>query len=391
MRAESVETRPAPVGWALLTLRHRGRSPWTQVLLGAVVVAVSLLAVDRGFAVARDQSVTASGNDGLRTILVDSTGASELDRSALTVLAEADGVEAIYPHASASIYAGPEGDGTWQLLVRAFDPTIAPVDQVPGPGQIIMPAQHEGTDFEAVVGRPLSIGYSARIGVDAGESRADEVSLVGTYPVGDIQDIPMAYAHFEDVLRWQAARVGVEPEEMLEQFGTEGLTIVTATSQDVPAVLDTLDALGVSGARSLDSGGLLAQTLDDGARSLLFASLAILALLSVLLAVAGAVRHRARTKEYALLRVHGWSIRSLRRLITTESLLISVASVLVGTAAGVVLIAVVGGGVRTGSIVGSVLATGGVYLVSGWIGVVLGRRRALRADPYLAVRDGDAG
>lgn len=391
MRAEPRENRPAPLGWAMMSLRHRGRSPWIQMVLGAVVVAVALVAVNQGLMVARQQSATVAENDALRTIIVDGSGASAVDRAALTVLAEVDGIDMVYPHASASIYAGPDGDGTWQILVRTFDPTIAPVDTAPQTGQIVMPAQHEGTDFEAAVGLSLSIGYTARIGAESGESRADEVRVLATYPPADLEDIPTAFANFEDVLRWQAARVGTGPEEMLEQFGTEGLTIVTRTPEEVPDVLAVLGTLGISGARALDTGGLIAQALDAGARTLLFASVASLALVSVLLAAAAAVQHRARTREYALLRVHGWSIRSLRRLITAETLLVSVAAVLLGTAAGVSAVAVLSGGtVGVGTLTAG-LVTSGVFLTSGWLGAALGRRRALRSDPYLAVRDGDAG
>lgn len=390
MRPEPQENRPAPVGWALMSLRHRGRSPWIQVVLGAVVVAVALVAVNQGLMVARQQSTTVAENVALRTIVVDGSGASALDRAALTVLAEVDGVDQLYPHASASIYAGPDGEGIWQLLVRAYDPTIAPVDTAPRTGQIVVPEQHEGTNFTAAVGLPLSIGYTARIGVESGESRVDEVDVLTTYPPADLQDIPTAFAAFEDVLRWAAARVGTGPEEMLEQFGTEGLTVVTRTPEDVPTVLAALGALEISGARALDTGGIISQALDAGARTLLLASIASLALVSVLLAAAGAVRHRARTREYALLRVHGWSIRSLRRLITAETLFVSLLAVLLGTAAGVGAVAVLRGGELVTGTLTAALVTGGVYLVSGWLGAALGRRRALRSDPYLAVRDGDA-
>lgn len=391
MLPEPRESRPAPLGWVLMSLRHRGRSPWIQVVLGAVVVAVALVAVNQGLMVARQQSTTVAENVALRTVVVDASGAADVDRAALAVLAEVDGVDELYPHASASIYAGPEGEGTWQLLVRAYDPTIAPAGPTPPQtGQIIVPEQHEGTDFTAVVGQPLSIGYTARIGAESGESKADEVSVLATYPPAQVQDIPTAFATFEDVLRWSAARVGTGPEEMLDQFGTEGLTIVTHTPEDVPSVLAALGTLEISGARALDAGGIISQALDAGARTLLLASVASLALVSVLLATAGAVRHRARTREYALLRVQGWSIRSLRRLITAETLLVSLIAVLLGSAVGVATVAVLRGGDVGGGTLTAALVTGSVYLASGWLGAVLGRRRALRADPYLAVRDGDA-
>lgn len=389
MRAELRESQPSPLGWALMSLRHRSGSPWLQMVLGTLVVAVALIAVNQGLVVARQQSTTVAESDALRTIVVDASGAGALNRAALTGLAEIEGVDGLYPHASASIYAGPDGDGTWQMLVRAFDPTIAPMETAPGIGQIVMPVQHEGTDFEAAVGLPLSIGYTARIGEESGESRADEVRVLATYPPADLSDIPTAFAAFEDVLRWQAARVGTVPEEMLEQFGTEGLTIVTRTPEDVPDVLAALGTLQVSGARALDTGGVIARALDSGARTLLLVAVASLALVSVLLAAVGATQHRARTPEYALMRVHGWSIRSLRRLITAETFLVSLVALLLGTTVGVGALAVLGNGVAAPGVLPAAILTGGVYLTSAWTGAVLGRRRALRSDPYLAVRGGD--
>ncbi len=382
--------RPGVFGWTVLALRYRGRSAWIQAILGAVVVAVALVTIDQGLMVARQQAGVADG-DSLRTIVVDASGAAALDRAALTALAGVDGVEVVYPHASASIYAGPDGDGTWQVLVRAFDPTVAPFDEAPRAGEIVMPAQHEGTDFAAAVGLPLSIGYTARIGAGSGESWSDEVRILATYPPSDLEDIPTAFGAFEDVLRWQAARVGTGGEEMLEQFGTEGLTIVARTPDDVPGVLAALGALGISGARTLDSGGVIARALDDGARTLLLVAVAGLALVSLLLGAAAAQQHHARTREYALLRVHGWSIRSLRRLITVETFLVALAAVVLGSVGGVGIVAVLRAGVTADATGIGAALTAAVFLASALLGAAVGSRRALRADPYLAVRDGDAG
>lgn len=394
------------LGWASLTWR-RGRAAG-RGSVGAVTVVVAVLAAllcltdGAGRAVSRD--LLESG--GLTQIDVasfdDRASVRPLTTDALEGIARVPRVEAVEPVHGATLYAAPDsGLPGFSLPARSWRPSLD-VPIVEGEAErldadeVVLPARAQGVDFQALVGEGIEVGYTVRTGPDEGTSASTSVQVAAVYdPSYQVDGVEVAYAPNDRVARWAAAREGLDVERFQRSVGADRAVVVAEDQAAVAPVTEALQGLGFAAVpvaeRIRRLPGVL-RALAPLGTLVLAAAVGLAGLLG-----ASAVRQSvaARVRELAVLRVLGWRVGDVRRLLVAESTISGAVAGVTGTVAGVALAlaltpalqALLGLPVSPGDVLRPVvLLVPLVPLVSVTAGALLAARRTLRVDPYLTAR-----
>lgn len=322
-----------------------------RVTVGAALVAVVLAWVHWGLASASPS--TAAAPTALHAITVHAGGTTTLTRDVLDAVRELDGVTGVFPRATASIRAAGLGDGDAgaALHARSYDPTVSPADVEPARGEIVLPATLAGADLSARVGTTVDVEYGA-------DATTTSRTVAAVYPPGPSSaSTPTAVASFDDVAAWQAARLGLTADGMLQSLGADGMTVLAASADDAHDVLRGLRDLGVTTARAVEPAGRAATAALAGVP--VAPAMVVVVLLALTALAFGALA--ARTRELGV-------------------------AVVVGSLVGVVLVTLHvargtdPGPVALGRLALAVALTGATSVVSGRVGSALVARTAL-AEP----------
>ncbi|MEU2183519.1 FtsX-like permease family protein [Streptomyces thermolilacinus] len=402
-----------PGGWSGLTWRRDSNSlrrALTTVTALSALLALSV-GVTSGASTAVERDVLSSG--GLTQIELATTGsgsgaggsARPLTQDVLTEAAGIDGVTQVVPAYAASVYAATETGGTYILGANSYVPgsTIPVVEgQAPGKqladGQIIVPAKADGTDLGGFVGRTLTFSHTVGTGPNTGTTKDIALTVVAAYDPSWQPDGPgAAYVSPTTALRLAAARAAQTPTEFMSTEGAQSALVVTEHQRYVAPVTAALQKLGISASPVSDRIGNL-PGLFGAVQWFTLVLAALLAVVSLLLGAARAMDSvRARLAQFAVLRVLGESMSSLRRLLISEAVRTGLAAGLLGLLAGAAVAAVLSGPlsealgltIRPWDTIpgpGWVLAVLVLPVLGLAVGALVGGRRALADDPYLTVR-----
>jgi putative ABC transport system permease protein len=382
--------------------RSLRRAVPTLTLLAAVLTASAGVAAGAAGAVQRD----VLGSGGLTQIELSSfegdASVRPLTTSALRDAGNVPGVRHVVADYPGTLYA--EEQGTYDLTSR----TLTPGDDLPvtegdlpaglGRDEVVLPAAAQGTDFGPLLGRTVGFGYTKATGSGSGATDVITLKVVALYDPSWQADGPgAAYLAEDTAALLAAARAGLEPELFREREGARSAVVVVAHQRQVAGVV-----------RALQDDGFSASAVSDRVRHLpgLFgaADLAMRAgvlVLAVGALVLGAVRAadsaRARTGQFAVLRILGSGRPELRRILLGEAVLSGGAAGVAGVALGTVVSVALAGPLsdvlglpitRTDALPGAGWAAAALVLpVAGLaLGTLLGSREALRRDPYLTAR-----
>ncbi|WP_267242994.1 FtsX-like permease family protein [Streptomyces sp. PR69] len=401
-----------PGGWSGLTWRRDGNSlrralPAVAVLSGLLAVCVG---VTSGASEAVERDVLSSG--GLTQIELsapgsggDASSARPLTADILDEAGKLDGVVTVVPDFAASVYAAEETGGTYVLGANGYVPGStmpvvkgsAPKDQL-ADGQIIVPAKAEGTDLAPFVGKTVTFSHTVGTGPSTGTTEDIRLTVVAAYDPSWQPDGPgAAYVSPGTGLRLAAARAGQSPQQFMDEQGAQSAVVVTRHQRTVAAVTSELQNLGVSASPVSDRIGNL-PGIFGAVQWLTLALAALLAAVSLLLGATRAMDSvRARLAQFAVLRVLGESLASLRSLLVGEAVRTGLAAGAIGLVAGGATAALLASPLS--GALGLTIRAADTIPAPWWAlavlilpilglaaGALVGGRRALSDDPYLTVR-----
>ncbi|MDK1472278.1 ABC transporter permease [Streptomyces sp. 549] len=268
-------------------------------------------------------------------------------------------------------------------------------------GEMVLPARAQGDDLRTVLGKRITVDTTRFVSDGEGTGATSSVRVVGLYdPSWQLDGPDAAYTDDATVVNWAAAKAGVPEDSFLSTVGYNQLTILTASSGDVPAVLDSVQAMGFP-------ASTLQQQLHALPTVLELIRLVGKVLLGVLglLAFAGAITvtgalSRQRAREIGILKALGFRTRTVCVLLVFEMVLVGAAAALLGLVGGAVLSTVtaatlrgipdlapyLGGGLLLPSPATSSLLLAATVLVVA-AGSLLPARRAARLAPTDAMKD----
>ncbi|MFJ3235042.1 FtsX-like permease family protein [Streptomyces sp. NPDC086787] len=392
--------------WSLYTWRRDGRS--LRRALPTLTVLAALLTTSAGAAAGAAGAVERDvlGSGGLTQIELSSfegdASVRPLTTSALRDAAHVPGVRRVVADYSSVLYA--EEDGTYDLTSR----TLTPGDELPvtgggiparlGPGEVVVPAAAQGTDFAPLLGRTVAFGYTRATGGASGTTAVIKLKIVALYdPAWQVDGPGVAYLSEDTAALLAAARAGQDPGVFRDREGAQSAVVVVGHQRQVAAVT-----------RSLQAAGFSASPVSDRVRNLpgLFgvadlamrAGVLVLALAAIGLgAVRAADSARARLGQFAVLRILGSGRPELRRILLGEAVLSGGVAGVVGAVVGTGLSVLLAGPLSavlglpiglTDALPGPAWAAAAVVLpaLGLAVGTLLGSREVLRSDPYLTAR-----
>lgn len=393
---------PRPRQWFGLSVRRRFSTARDLVLpvAFATLVLSSILtpvAVLSGFVRAQEVSSTA-----LTQVDVTPAAAAENQVGGITSkdierMAAISGVVDVLPNTSVGIYAA---DGsTWALTLHVLNPANLPPDLPESAADevvsdsIVVPDEADGSNLSALVGQAVPVSYTRMTGDSTGELSEREVRFAASYESTWQGYGPgVALASEDLVLELLAARGGLQPEDYLATVGLTAVTVTSSSSDQVPQVTAELRNLGFTAVPMGDRLGTLPGIFAIFPQILLVAACgsAILLLLQLSRAVRGSLERRA--PEFALLRIHGWTSRDVKHLISLDVAAGSLAGAFGGALAGVLigtlLVVALVPGVAPPLVLTGALAVPALSLIVAvfcLIVSVVASRRALRTDPFITV------
>jgi len=331
---------PSVVTWWRLSLRRgfsSARQLFSTALLAALLVSalgVPVFLVSR--AVSEQQAGAGSQLNTLRVEMPAASADSGITAGTLDGISELPGVSDVVIDLKTAIYGA--GDETWDASLQVARPWLLP----PGAttrhltgDQVIVPDLVDGVSMSSRVGASLPITYTRGTGQSTGEQVAGEVQVVGTYPAswsGYGQDAVLGCQ--ELVVRLYAARYAQQPSEVLQQSGVGGAWVQVDDQAHMEPVMTTLRAQGFDVTAERDRLGALPGLLASFPLILAAVGFGMGLLLSVqiLQSVRGSLEQRSR--EFGLLRMRGYSVSDIRRLVTLEVVSSVTFGALVGAAIG---------------------------------------------------------
>ncbi|MDQ1732654.1 MAG: putative transport system permease protein [Pseudonocardiales bacterium] len=394
----------------VFTLRRR--------LLGQVVlITLSVALCTTAFGVADNaESVSNRGileSVANRSITVDRTidrqGAPILSDSAVTRFRNLAGVQSVEP--STKVSFGYKGAGVAGVLLYATSarPSLLPpiTDSTRSAvfplasREVVLPAIAEGSDLSALLGKRLTVQTVSQTGASNGIGSSDTVTVVGLFdPKWQIDGPAAAYLDQASVIRWSALAAGVPQSRYTSQIGYNAVTVVAATSQEVPRLLGVIQSEGFS-AMALQQQLKALPALLGLVRTASRALLVVLALVALVgtLTVSGALV-RQRTREIGILKATGFSNRSIFTTFVAEAMLTATVAVMTGLVLGAfgawLLRMLLRRSADLSDYLGSgwpfpnastVLLISAVSLAVVALGALLPSGRAARMDPLTAMRD----
>lgn len=335
---------PSVVAWWRLSLR-RGFSSARQLFATALLAGllVSALGVPV-FLVARAVAEQQAGaGSQLNTLRVE-TPAASLDSGITTAtlagMAQIPGVSAVVVDLKATIYGA--GDQTWDANIQVIRPWLPPpgvtTQQLTG-DQVIVPDVIDGVAMTSLLGTSVPITYVRGTGQSTGEQAGGQVRIVGTYPATWSGYGPDAVLGSQElVVKLYAARYAQQPSEVLERSGVSGAWVQVYDQSQVEPVGRALRAQGFDVTSERDRLGALPGLLASFPVILAAVAVGMAVLLSVQILQSVRVGLEQRAREFGLLRMRGYRVADVRRLVTLEV----VSSVTFGAVVGVLAGAGVG-------------------------------------------------
>lgn len=393
-------------GWALLSWRRDERS--LRGALVAMTVPAFLLVLAAGVASGAAQAIDTQvlGSGGLTRIELSSFEGEDsvrpLTTEALREAAGVPGVTGVVADYPATLYAEREGTydlGSHTLPAGGEVPVVAGrLPGVLGARQVVLPAEAQGTDFRAVLGKTVPFGYTRATGAGTGTSEVMRLEVVALYdPAWQVDGVGGAYLAEGTAAELAAARAGKPVGEFRARDGAAGAVVSVGHQRQVAEVT-----------RALQEAGFAASPVSDRVRQLpgLFgvadlgmrAGVGVLGLSAFVLGwVRARESARARLESFAVLRVLGSGRSDLRRLLLGEAALTGVVAGGIGLVLGSGLSVALAGPLSgvlglpiglTDALPGAgwALAAVGLPVVGLGAGVWAGGRAALRQDPYVAAR-----
>lgn len=390
--------------WAWLRSRRRSSAATSTVV--RVVAASLLVALIGGLLMtvraAVDREVVGGGSLRVIEVSTAAQGNRPLTQAALDSIADMAGVSAVQPTVDgASVYGA---DGGWDLSISALQPALAPPGEAPAlrDWELYVPASWQGVDFTAQVGRVLRVGYTIRSGPGEGATKEVPMTIAATYdPQWQVHGTLLAFANPKTAIMIAAAHEGVDATTYMKTRGAASALIVADSQDNVRDLTDRLRTAGFAASPLADRLGDL-----PGVFALLpYVLAAVTAIAALMLfsssfgAISNAVRHQLH--DLALMRVNGWSVRDIRRLLRVETLIATMSGAIIG----VVLSCCIGVplarfgltqvDLQTGPLLGDVAQFAFVAafvlvgtVVTSLLAAHVAASRSLETDPYLAVHDG---
>lgn len=396
--------RPDILGWARLRARRGAqRAAPTVAAFATIATAVLLGGLAWNVQATVEADVLAGGSLAVVEVRADGAEARALTGSALDRLRATSGVAAVEPAIDgASMYAA---DGAWVLPIVAYQASQPPPGGAapPAPGEFLAPARAQGVDFAERVGEEIPLEITTRTGPDEGTSEPRTLVLSGTYdPAWQVYGPGVALLAFDTALEIVAAREGASPEAYLDGVGVDSALVVADDPGAVSALAEQLRADGFAASPLADRLGRLPGVFAVLPYAVALAAGFGLIVLVTTVAASVAATVRGQVGELALLRVNGWGVADVRRLVAVEGVLSTIIGAVAGGLLAVIATPVISAGaidlIGTATDVAAlvwrpaVLALGAVVLSVGVGGVaaIAAAHRSLRTDPYLAIGREDA-
>ncbi|MGV8885930.1 MAG: FtsX-like permease family protein [Microbacteriaceae bacterium] len=401
-----------PLQWWALSVQRGFSSSVAVVVLCAVCTALLAALLVPIITVAESVSAQRTGSGVLTQIDVsagdgESGSAPALTTDSRALIAALPGVRDVTADISVGIYAGAEG--VWSTTIRTVNPANVPpgadaaiATSLTG-NEVIVPSEIDSIDLAALIGGELPIEYTQASGENEGELRQLALRPVAAYdPTWQGYGPNAVLAGETQVATLLAARFNLDVESYLSTHGVSAVIVTVNSEEQVNAVASALRDRGYDARPQRDSLGELPGIVSVFPLVFTAGAVAVMALLGglVLAVVRNAVTRRS--SEFGLLRIRGWSIRDVRRLIVLDvgagSLIGSVLGVGVGTGLGWVItssMATSGSGIPapampvTTALVGALAGLGAAPVALAVCVGLIASHRALRRDPYLTlVRSG---
>ncbi|WP_053042551.1 hypothetical protein [Streptomyces sp. KE1] len=221
----------------------------TLVALTAGVAGGAARAVEeRTRAEGGPSRVTLSALEGIERY--DAAGSVRpLTTDALREAAALPGVEGVVADYPAALYA--EREGTYDLKshtlpARGELPVVAGrLPEVLGARQVVLPAEAQGADFRAVLGRSVPFGYTRATGAGTGTSEVMRLEVVALYdPAWQADGVGGAYLAEGTAAELAAARAGKPVGEFRARDGAAGAVVAVGHQRQVAEVTRALREAG---------------------------------------------------------------------------------------------------------------------------------------------------
>ena len=330
---------PTVTGWWLLSLR-RGFSSARQLFLIALIAGILITAL--GVPIVLVSSAVAAQQAGagsqLNTLKVDvpATQTAGINAEVLDWMAQLPGVSGVVIDLSAAIYG--DGDEAWDASVHVIRPWLLPpgiTDHRLEADQVIVPDHIDGVAMAPYVGKTLPISYVRATGESTGEQQAGTVEVVGTYPAGWSGYGQKAVLAGQDlVVKLYAARYAQNPVEVLEQAGVSGAWVQAEDETQLDGIISAIQEKGFDVVAERDRLGALPGLLAVFPLFLTVVGVAMSLLLLNQIMHSIKVGLDWRAKEFGLLRMRGYRVADIRRLVTLEIISGVSLGALVGAAIG---------------------------------------------------------
>lgn len=330
---------PSVAGWWRISVRN-GFSSTKQLFVTALLASLLLSALGIPvFIVSRAVSAELTGtNSQLNTLRVDIPATSDSSGITSTTLRKFEsvpGVTHVVIDLKASLYGA--GEEAWAGNVQVLRPWLVPpgiaTDRLSG-NQVIVPTSLSGISMAGWVGKSMPISFTRGTGPSTGELSEGSVHVVGTYPddwSGYGQDVVLASE--ELVLKLHAARYGESVSDVLDRSGVSGAWVQVDTEEHVASVMADIRAQGFVVTSERDRLGALPGLIASFPLLLGAVGVGASLLLSAQILQTVRVGLEQRTREFGLLRMRGYRVADVRRLVMLEV----VSSVALGATTGAVM------------------------------------------------------
>ncbi len=331
---------PTVAGWWWLSLR-RGFSSTRQLLSTALVAGLLIAALGVPItlvsgAVSAQQVGAGSQLNTLRVEMPATTEGSGMTAERLNQIAQLPGVSGVVIDLKASIYG--DGKDTWDANVQVIRPWLLPpgaTTQQLAADQVIVPERIDGVAMDSHVGKTLPISYTRATGESTGEQATATVEVVGTYPAGwSGYGQEAVLGSQELVIKLYAARYGQQPSDVLERSGAGGAWVQADDAKNIDSLATELRSQGLDVTAERDRLGSLPGLLAAFPTLITVVGVGMSLLLGgqILQSVKTSLKQRAR--EFGLLRMRGYGVPDIRRLVTLEILSGVTLGALIGVIAG---------------------------------------------------------
>ncbi|MFF8567880.1 ABC transporter [Streptomyces albidoflavus] len=192
--------------------------------------------------------VTLSALEGIERY--DAAGSVRpLTTAALREAAALPGVEEVVADYPATLHAEREGTydlGSHTLPAGGELPLVAGrLPGVLGARQVVLPAEAQGTDFRAVLGKTVPFGYTRATGAGSGTSEVVRLEVVALYdPAWHVDGVGGAYLAEGTAAELAAARAGKPAGEFRARDGAAGAVVAVGHGREVAEVTGALREAG---------------------------------------------------------------------------------------------------------------------------------------------------